>query len=35
LAQVLGGKPIYSQLLHRTMKKEKLRNEVPSEVSNT
>ncbi|NAX00648.1 ClC family H(+)/Cl(-) exchange transporter, partial [Vibrio sp. V34_P3A8T189] len=24
-AQLLGGKPIYSQLLHRTIKKEKLR----------
>ncbi|MGF1693405.1 H(+)/Cl(-) exchange transporter ClcA [Photobacterium kagoshimensis] len=28
LAQVLGGKPIYSQLLHRAIKKEKLRAEV-------
>ena len=32
-AQLLGGQPIYSQLLHRTLKNEKLRQEdVPSEA---
>ncbi|MDA0130368.1 H(+)/Cl(-) exchange transporter ClcA [Vibrio sp. MarTm2] len=32
-AQMLGGQPIYSQLLHRTLKNEKLRQEdLPSEV---
>lgn len=32
-AQLLGGQPIYSQLLHRTLKNEKLRQEdLPSEV---
>lgn len=35
LAQVLGGQPIYSQLLLRTIKKEKLRQDNRSDVVNT
>ncbi|MDX1303358.1 H(+)/Cl(-) exchange transporter ClcA [Photobacterium sp.] len=35
LAQVLGGQPIYSQLLIRTIKKEKLRQDNRSDVVNT
>ena len=35
LAQVLGGKPIYSQLLHRTIEKEKMAQREQSTVVNT
>ncbi|KLV07557.1 MULTISPECIES: H(+)/Cl(-) exchange transporter ClcA [Photobacterium] len=35
LAQVLGGQPIYSQLLHRTIAKEKMAQQSSSEVVNT
>ncbi|WP_299019001.1 H(+)/Cl(-) exchange transporter ClcA [uncultured Photobacterium sp.] len=35
LAQVLGGQPIYSQLLRRTMEKEKIAQRKQSEVVNT
>ncbi|MEF1219048.1 ClC family H(+)/Cl(-) exchange transporter, partial [Photobacterium damselae] len=35
VAQMLGGQPIYSQLLHRTIKKEKLRQDPASDTVNT
>ncbi|KLV04373.1 H(+)/Cl(-) exchange transporter ClcA [Photobacterium aquae] len=35
LAQVLGGQPIYSQLLHRTIEKEKMAHREQSEAVNT
>ncbi|PSV26042.1 MULTISPECIES: H(+)/Cl(-) exchange transporter ClcA [unclassified Photobacterium] len=35
LAQMLGGQPIYSQLLHRTIKKERLRHDSPTSEPNT
>ena len=35
LAQMLGGQPIYSQLLHRTIKKEKLGQDTHSEMANS
>lgn len=35
LAQMLGGQPIYSQLLHRTLKKEKLGQDSHSEMANS
>ncbi len=35
LAQVLGGQPIYSQLLRRKMEKEKIAQREQSEVVNT
>lgn len=35
IAQMLGGQPIYSQLLHRTIKKEKLRQDPASDTVNT
>lgn len=34
VAQMLGGQPIYSQLLHRTIKKEKLRQDPASDTVN-
>lgn len=35
-AQLLGGQPIYSQLLHRTLKKEKLqRNDLPTDSTSS
>jgi CIC family chloride channel protein len=35
LAQVMGGQPIYSQLLHRTLKKEKLGQDSHTEMANS
>ena len=32
MAQMLGGQPIYSQLLHRTIKKEKLGHDSPHDA---